>query len=377
MKPSLPTIYGMPTQAMLDANAVAMKDAKDDVIMRRSIRIVLENGTAYLFVLHSKMPKPERMVYISYPYTKGVYVHVPLLGSVFEKNRSELEEKMHVTFGANSKKGNSQLGAYELQDLCDAVYKMNDKKLGSAKFINTLGWAPYLVNLPHMMCTYQDEDDVLLEEAYKKYALLSVRVRYDEVERAVYIGGFKENPAVLLDVEDYDSAINSDDPSPLPPSPTTDVPVVSPDSSEPSRSAAEPTPKPDRLAPIPDSKEAKLDDLSRITKAPVVDPDPNNAMSDGLANMTETGSPRDKKVATNPADAGAMAGDPGATSGRAGDSEDTRSKEKYWKKIDQSGKVIDVVKAVDCPDGYVPASEEEYRAFVIESTKQSSEAKEA
>lgn len=377
MKPSLPTIYGMPTQAMLQRNEVKPSTAREDVVMRRSIRIALENGTTYLFVLHAFMPKPERMVYISYPYTKGVYVHVPLLSSIFEKNRDELAATMHVTFDSKSKSsvGNSSLGGYELQELCDKVYQISEKKLGSAKFIPTLGWAPYLVNLPHMMCTYQDEDDVLLEEAYKKYALLSVRVRYDEVERAVYIGGFKENPAVLLDVEDYSSAINAEDPSPLPPSPITDVPAVDPETPEPARSAAEPAPKPDRLAPVPADKSAKLDDLARVTKAPV--PDPEGGDGDGLTNVTSTSIPRGAKITTAPADSGAAAGDPVADSTKENDSEETKSKEKYWKKIDEAGNTIDVVKAVDCPDGYVPASEAEYRTFVIETTKQATEAKEA
>lgn len=369
LKPSLPTIYGMPTAAVLEENAITPKDTKEDVVMRRSIQVVLDNGNSYLFVLHAKLPKPGRMVYIAYPYAKGVYVHVPLLSAVFEQNRTALEKAMHVSFQSGN---NSELfGSYDLADLCKVIYDFTGKQLGGAKFINTLGWAPYLVNLPHMMCTYQDEDDILLEEAYKKYALLSVRVRYDEVERAVYIGGFKDNPAVLLDVEDYDKSINEEDPSPLPPSQIVSVPEVEPDAAEPARAQAEQKPKPERMAPVPEDKETKLQGLAAITKAPVIDP--ASPDGDGLSTGAQYGEARDKKVATEPADAGAMAGDPNGRERQSADAEEAQAKEKYWKKLASDGSSVDVVKAVECPEGYVPASEEEYRAFVLKRESASEE----
>lgn len=355
LMPTLPTIYGMPTKAMFETNQIKLSSSSEEVVLKRGFRVTIKDVT-YAFILHVKMPQPQSMRHIAYPYAKGVYVHIPVLKSVFDEHKDEIQAKMHISLSSGD---NAASGSYQITELCRYIHDLGVKQTGGAEFIDTVGWAPFLINLPHMLCSYQEKNDLLIQDTYKKYSLMSVRVRYDDIERAVYVGGFSENPVELLDVEDYEQATNGDDPTPMPREGVKDIPDINPDAAEPKRADKEPAPKPSQMAPDKGTSE-RTADVSGITKAPVVDP----KQPDGLNGGGAVAAKEPEKITSRKVDSDALAGDVSAAQS-AGDADDTRSNEGYWKKLAADGSVEDVVKAIACPAGYVPASEEEYRKFTI------------
>lgn len=372
MDPTLPTIYGVPTSWMLEVNDVKLSAAGEEAVLKRSVRVVLDNDAVYQFVLHSKMPKPGEMMYFAYPYAKGVYLQVPLYKDIFQANEEAISKVMMISFTGSD---NGVPGEFELSALCKTIKNLDRPKDVGKRFIATLGWAPYLINLPHILCSYQDEEDTLLSPDYRKFAMMSVRVRYDAVERAIFVGGFVENPVELLDVSDYDSAVAAPDPSPISRETLIPVPESQPDSKEPTRAEAEQTPPPSSMGSTPKDKngaaksEEELNRLGTITPAPMA-----GGTKEGIVQPGQKAEVEDP-VHAKPVDPDTLAGGPDAGEQKQptdSGSEDAQSVDKYWKKISASGEVEDVVKAKTCPEGYVPASEDEYRNFVLKAAKDAS-----
>lgn len=360
MKPSCPTIYGMPLQAMIEANSWDGKAKEGEATASRYERITLDDGKVFAFVLHTQMPNPDKFLYFAYPYTRGAYLHLPLLSYIFNDKAAELGKALGVSFD------NTTTGEHDDQDVDKLVNKISSlglRDIKDPKFISVLGWAPYLINLPHFLCSYQDEPDVLFDEEYLKYALLSVRVRYDNVERAIYVGGFIENPVEVLDMDDYYKAANESDPTPIIGGSTTQAPDAEPEGHEAKRSEAEDAPDPATLGAQPKddkNQEVKTKELERVatvTQAPVVD---------RAAVVQPKPGAEEPKTGLSKSDADALAGEPGPKADpESPDGAQPAGKDRYWKKVSASGEIEEVIKADDCPDGYVPASEQEYRDFVI------------
>lgn len=363
LRPSCPTVYGLPLEAMHDINAWDGPKKNTEATASRYERVVLDGGATYAFVLHSTMPEPDAFVYFAYPYTKGAYLQVPLLRWVFEKNREDLGKQMGISFDSAT---SGEHDSHDLDNLVNLIRGMSLKSLGQVPSTPVMGWAPYLVNLPHFLCSYQDEPAFLMDEEYLKYALVSVRIRYDEVERAIYAGGFIDNPVEILDMADYRKSADDPDPSPIIGGNKTSVPDAEPETKEVTTAEKEKAAVPSTLSASPkdekgnDIKDELLANVATVSNAPIVDKRAVKVPADqGGAEKTTVDKGRTADV---------MAGD--VDPEQAGSPEVSTSQgERYWKKLTPEGQVADVIKAVSCPNGYVPASEEEYKDYVLKAQR--------
>lgn len=361
MRPSCPTIYGLPLDAMLEANKVKPAGLRSEGGLRnRSFTITVESGATYQFVLHAKMPKPEEFTYFAYPYAKGVYLHIPLLKSIAEEATKTIESALKISF---SKDDNVDRHIdSDTDSLVEAITHLSVKDLDK-RTIPVLGWAPFLINMPHLLCSYQERPAILMSAEYQKYAMLSVRVRYDSVERSIYVGGFIDNPVELFDMTEYREHVSEQDPTPIQGDKLTSAPDVEPAANEPNRSAAEEKPDPSTLGhKDPVSTTQALENAGRVTQAPVISGDQVKVPDAPIVS-------EENKKTTNAVDSEVLAGDPANGASSSAKEHEEGTAERYWKKISASGEIEEVIKAVACPDGYVPASEEEYSKWLVQRAK--------
>lgn len=361
MRPSCPTIYGLPLDAMLEANKVKPAGLRSEAGLKtRSFTITVESGATYQFVLHARMPKPGEFAYFAYPYAKGVYLHIPLLKDIADNQMKAIESALKVSFTKDDHVDRHTDG--DTDSLVEAISHMTVKDLEKST-VPVLGWAPFLINMPHLLCSYQERPAILMSAEYQKYAMLSVRVRYDSVERSIYVGGFIDNPVELFDMTEYRQYVSEVDPTPIQGDKITDTPDAEPVAKEPSRSAAEDKPDPSTLGhKDPLSTTQALENAGRVTQAPVISGDKVKVPDAPIISEGD-------KQSTREPDAGALAGDPDKPESGSAKEHEEGTNERYWKKISQSGEIEEVIKSVTCPDGYVPASEEEYRNWLLQKAK--------
>jgi len=371
LKPTCPTIYGAPRDAMIKWNKETFTGEPSDELRRRSTSITLPSGVSYTFVLHKLIPSPGKLVYFSYPYAKGVYLHIPLLESVFTQNQNKLLNVLGITIGEGKTTDESyDIPGDAMDSYVSTIQELSD--LGGVKSTPVLGWAPFLMNLPHILFDYQPEVDVL-DADYDKYAMLSLQVRYDDIERLIYIGGFIDNPVELLDITDYEKAREQEDPSPISDGSAVSTEPVDPDpAAEKKRSEVEDMASPEKMAPVARSDDGReLDGARReavrtITDAPLYEGGKLHAPTDPKPAAAEFKVDNSQEV---------LKGDP-AEKHESGDDADKKGN-KYWKKIAEDGTVLEVIAADACPAGYVPASEEEYRKHVVKNASKEVSDKEA
>lgn len=375
-RPSLPAIYGAPLQAMIDANPASNRE-KEGPAANECI-ITINGGAKYKFALHKKVPTPGPYVYISYPYTTGAFLQVPILKVVYDALEQEILTTMKISLTEGDNVNVQDISGYNgvLTDLATLINKKGAASIEGLEFQASYGWAPFLSVMPHLLCAYQDKDDKLNSDEYKKYALLSVRVRYDLAEKLVYVGGFVDNPVELITVEEYMTETSKEDPSPLVNGSVVKDPDPNPDLKEPVRSEAAPNPTPETLGaekrdengqPVPGDKQKAA---ANVTSGPLMGP--GAALKPAIPDTMKAGDSVGRS--SEPVDA--LRGTPAPEVGNQEPDSDGKPSDKYWKKVASDGTVEDVVQAKSCPAGYVPASADDYAEFVKKAVKAEKDTKE-
>jgi hypothetical protein len=373
--PSIPTIYGLPTKAFVDANKPKELNNADDnafnnAVGGRAVTIRLDDGQAFRFVLHEYVPTPQKMVYIAYPYAKSVYLHVPILSSVWTASSESILKSLGVSIKTFSR---NPVQSDALKKALTTIKMLTSSQVGGVKMKKVSGWAPFLLNLPHLLCDYQDTSGLAQGEEFLKYALLSLQMRYEPVERTIYVAGFVDNPVELLTIEDYRAAMSSPDPTPLDNAVQVKDKIEQDDGADPARAQAEAKPEPTTLNPRGSGdQKAALKDVASVTQAPV--PVRENNPTSMPTNSNKTVILEVPTEAATPSVKIDVAGkgDPGKNVEQEGeqDSNSMTKPTKYWKKIGSDGTVLAVVAAEECPQGYVPATADEYAKFKKDSDRE-------
>lgn len=378
LQPSIPTIYGAPTASFYAQNipgaAEDTKTAPDFSFYqnnsgRSTYLTMLSTGRRYRFTLHRYYPEPGEYVTVVVPFSRATYVAVPVLKSFWDNKPTQLEELMgHTT---NSMGKDEQIVLAEID--VDAISKaIRDYDKASVKWVPCSHLYPTLMSLPHMLWDY-DSTETILDDNFAWLANLSIRSEWDEYLKTMRIAGFWNSPAILLDLDDYAHAMNSADPTPLVQQSISDPTDPEPSSSEPERADAAELPNPETLAPARHIKgspeqdqQATLAGTASVSQNPVLVNQAGAATVASAAAIPGATNPSLKQVEVT--DDTPITGDPAPASQTAEAQDSVTEHPKYWKKLDGTT-IVDVVKAPEAPEGYVPASEDEFADFMKKKGK--------
>jgi hypothetical protein len=381
-QPGISTVYGVPLAAFQKQNAITKSLSKQDQhIFMRNVTV---NNTTYVFFLHRFYPKPTAVKRVPYYIVKGAWVSLPILMDIWSEHGADVDdaEGRSVNAWANILRDG---GDRAISALHDVIRNVSSTK--AVKWLPARGFYSGLLTMPHILFDWTDYSlalnsiDGTTTSSFGRYARISVKTKYDDVERQMHISVWDSNPIEIMDRSDYDAAVGVEDPSPISemshdaPTPTPDdkrAPDTAP-SAEPQKPTTMGAPtkqvtEEERRIPgtgvvvkesiMKGDAAAELEKIAGITKAPVL-----TVEGDQTKIMSGTAAPQDK-VTTSPIEPTPGSGDPtGTKSDGKGTTPESQAILKYWKKVADDGTVEDVVQSDKCPTGYVPATVEDFTKF--------------
>lgn len=201
--PTLPAIFGMPRQAMIDANILDGENALTSKVSAGRATKVSVGTKTYWFTLHAAFPKARPTLPVAYSPSRGVTLTIPIF-----------QEAVYKAIEINVSKGGS-VGVREYPT-ADVIGTFTLDNLGFSKsaFISPSGFAPFSMLLPHMLFDVQKTNTLTQSGEFTKYAVASISTKISNVTGDMKIAGFLDNPIVIYDLSDWNKARDEEDPTP-------------------------------------------------------------------------------------------------------------------------------------------------------------------
>lgn len=224
--------------------------------------------------------------------------------------------------------------------------------LSEAQFQPPMGWSDLVIPWGHISMDASPQSSDHLELSWASFIGNKVSMYQDPITRDFRMRASAQIQPYLLDYDDFLSAKSITDPS------------ISLHSKEAAPAPTDPDrvnddviggihdvkAKPDSVAPA--DHEITSEELASVVASPVL------GQSGGTVSIHSTD--------TASADA-TLSGEPTSGSDTIAITASTPD-ERYWKKVTH-GEITDVVKSPECPKGYIPASEQEFRDFTEHNNK--------
>jgi hypothetical protein len=377
IRPTIPTIYGAPVQLYKDINTdpetaygelSAPTSDNVQVVGTQSAAVRLADGSTYLFVLHKYVMPLDDVYTVLVPFAQREVIPCPVSKYIWDA--AGMTSILGLTKEDNGRTYiKAEIDSYDgaLESLKAKGNDPEQKEENQLAYRKQLvsGFAPFRLLLPHVLFGVNPSDWLTLDDMFSKYLTLTVKSRWVEALKAMEVMGFYDDPIIMYTADDRSAAFSQADPSPISSDAATsrDSDVTN-DGEDPARSESAAQPEPTAPAPKPQSGDKDADKsetlklAGTVTQAAVV-PEETEKGGKVSANIKSPDSAassidsQEKIAAGSPSD---------KSSTHVSEESATTKTPRIWKKIEE-GKVVDVVISDTCPDGYVPASQEDLDAF--------------
>jgi hypothetical protein len=284
-KPTIPTIYGMPTQMFLEAQAT---------INDKNVTAALSSGTAmemrsttgdsfeYLneerafdnamemerivFVMHDKYPKMTKLSFSFWSPTRGHSVLVPVIKSIYDT----------VVVGKKSVPKPEELALISIDDITGKSYSLGISTKAAfvkAFFTEPEGLIPVQLVAPHYSFDVVHLDSDAMKEWLNTMTSV-ISKRHDPITKDLILKAFYDDPVIVTDLDDLREAMSTSDPTPS----QTATLVTDEDAAGdsgfsskegPSSGKGGPDPTPSTLTPE-SSNEKALSKVASVSQSPTV-----------------------------------------------------------------------------------------------------------
>lgn len=213
IQPSIPTIYGVPTQVFLDNQSQPGKFEPNHV---KEIAVPRDQSTTYVFVLHDKYPKPMEQSWISWAPAASLNIQIPVNAldyATITHSRPDMTQIVVpedlLLFSATA--APAPTGRRRPSD---APVSLKSAYSNAKQWTKPGGFFPVMLNLPHVLFDVWTPDVTRMEELIDRHRVI-VAKRTHPVTRDVIMRGFFQDEVIMTDVLDWKAALVKQDPTPL------------------------------------------------------------------------------------------------------------------------------------------------------------------